>query len=40
VLDVCFEPLAMDAQARAGGWGEIALLIRPRADEQDRPLAR
>src|SRR5271165_7039668 len=40
VLDVCFEPSAMAALAPAGGWGEIALLIRPRADEQDRPLAR
>ena len=40
VLDVCFEPSAMAVEARTGGWGEIALLIRPRADEQDRPLAR
>ena len=40
VLEVCCEPSAMATQTRAGGWGEIALLIRPRADEQDQPLAR
>jgi hypothetical protein len=40
VLEVCYQPSAMASEARAGGWGEIALLIRARADEQDRPLAR
>jgi hypothetical protein len=39
VLEACFEPSARARETCAGGWGEIALLIRPRADDQDRPLA-
>jgi hypothetical protein len=39
VLEVCFEPAAKANEACAGGWGEIALLIRQQVDRLERPLA-
>ena len=39
VLEAFFEPATRAIEAGTGIWGEIALVIRPRADEPERPLA-
>jgi hypothetical protein len=39
VLEAFFKSEARGSEVCTRGWGEIALVIRPRADEHDRPLA-